>query len=227
MDTDIAHEAVTELADRRRHRAQRLDADEAHRLDVALCAALRSSSPLPSLKQLAAQLDIARPRLKRAIGSVDRAVDALIDERFTAARRTVTMSSRWCAALAEWSADFVTHRLFVYRIVADVVPDASFRLSTAAQLGDLEQRLDEDLTYHLRRLKLLDDPAAVSAFVAEVRALFSIERVAQLDDGDERKLWRRLHTELNIEMESYQLFERWCDRRHDWFAAPHPVAAAS
>lgn len=223
---------VAALASRRQsaRRGRQLDVDEFRRLDDAIGAAVRSTGPLPTLKQVAAAMQISRGRLRRAIGSIDDAVEAYVDERISTARRCSCMPSRWYPALAELSADIVMHRLYVQRIIADVIPDGHRRRSTAALLDGLASMLDDDLAYNIRRLGVFDDPAEVRAFVADAGALLSFRRLHELGAmfGDDRQLEHRLNVELHVDMTRHRMFEFWADRRHDWFAVgPDERPAAS
>ncbi len=194
-----------------------LSVDEVRRVERTLLLAMSSEASLPSLRCLAAVAGVTRARLRRAIGSVELAAQAIVDERFTIARSCTEMPTGWHPSLEVLGGRIVTHRLFVYSIVLDVVDSAAHSAATAAEFEDLERSLGDELRYQVRRWNVFDDDTT-DRFVRDVAEIFAFRRIRSIDHASREQLERRLNHELAVVFARYEAVQRWNESRHAWFA---------
>ncbi|MEM1336034.1 MAG: hypothetical protein AAGG08_21505, partial [Actinomycetota bacterium] len=71
--------------------------------------------------------------------------------------------------------------------------------------------------YHVRRWRVFDERHEATAFADEVADLLSFDRLRRLRGLDRERLARRLNHELNVLFNRHGAFDRWFERRHDWF----------
>ncbi|MEL6892902.1 MAG: hypothetical protein AAFP84_14995 [Actinomycetota bacterium] len=191
-----------------------LDLHTFRRVERELIAALKRPT-LPTMRELASATGMTKRRLRRAIRSVPDAVGAIVDERVKVAHACTPMNNTWHPSLEVLGGLLVTHRLFVYRIVADVLAATDHIPSLAEEFRGIDRAFADELRFHIRRRSGPGTEEVGEQFLDDLVELFALDRVRTIDRSTTQDLEGRLNLDLLHVFNRYGAIEYWNEHRHE------------